>query len=147
MIRSERQYNSYEIKKVTQSNYKNFTQALSDKKIITHQSGTTPYSPTGMSLMDFFLTNPTLYFTPMTVYKSIGLGVSPDTIKNCMNLLLKNSYLTKENGKGTNHYCITKENMEFWITDFRRYILEKEKLIQPKKQFENLPVNDTEDDE
>lgn len=110
-----------------------------DKRIITHQkitftkNRTTPYSPTYMSIMDFFLKHPALYFTPMTVYKSIHLNVTPDTIKNCMNLLLRNNYLTKENGAGTNHYNITKENMEFWVNDFRRYILAQEELRDTEK--------------
>ena len=113
--------------------------------IVITKHRTTPYSPTCMSTMDFFIQNPTLYFTPMTAYKSLDLGVSPDTVKNCMNILLKNSYLTKEDGISTNHYSITKENMEFWITDFRNYILAKEELMNTEKNpLEQIKKNDKE---
>lgn len=107
-----------------------------------------PFSPTCMKIMDFFFENFTLYFTPMTVYKSMKIDVNPNTIKSCMSLLLKNSYLTKEGGNGTNHYNITKENQEFFVTDFRNHVeeLENQKDSQ-KKEPDNLPINDSEDDE
>lgn len=107
-----------------------------------------PFSPLCISIMDFFLENPTLYFTSMTACKSMNGKTSPDMIKNCMNLLLKNSYLTKEDGIMTHHYNITKENMEFWVTDFKRYVLhEEEKTELIKKEPDNLPVDTSEDNE
>lgn len=82
----------------------------------------------------------------MTTFLSLGLNISPDTVKNCMNLLLKNNYLTKRGGKRTNHYCVTKENKKFWVTDFKNHVLELEKLKEPTKlQF--LPIDKREDGE
>lgn len=98
-----------------------------------------------MNIMDLFLENPTIYFTPMTTHLSLNLDISPDTVKNMMSLLLKNSYLTKEGGPRTNHYRITKENMEFWVTDFRNHVLDLEKSKQSKK-LENLPIDNSEDE-
>lgn len=117
-----------------------------EERIIVTLSRMSPYSPTCMMIMDFFLENVTLYFTPMTVYKSLENNVTSDTIKSCMSLLLKNSYLTKEDGIGTNHYNITKENMEFWVTDFKSHVLELEQL-KKSKQLKNLPIDNSEDGE
>ena len=87
----------------------------------THQ-GTkrTVFSETCVSIMDFFLQNVTLYFTPKTV--SLSMSVSHSTIKDCMQLLKKNQYLSKESDGGS-VYHITKENMEFWHTDFKNHVL------------------------
>jgi len=71
--------------------------------------------------MDFFLSHADCYFTPRTAAKTLEL--SYDSVKNCMSLLLKNSYLTKEDGPGTNHYNITKENMQFWAVDYKARVL------------------------
>lgn len=87
---------------------------------IIYLGRTSPFSPTCMEIMDFFLENPTLYFTPMTT--ALSMELSPDTVKNCMSLLFKNSYLTKT-GVNSTHYHITKENMEFWRTDFKNHVL------------------------
>lgn len=108
---------------------------------IIFKSTYTPYSPTCMKIEDLFLDNPSIYFTPMTVSKT--LKISPNTTKANMRLLLSNSYLTKDDG---NNYSITKENMEFWVTDFRNHVLVLKKL-QSEKEIENLPVNEVEDDE
>ncbi len=105
---------------------------------------TTPYSPTCMKIMDFFIQNPTLYFTPITVFKSSDFDVSTFTVKHCMSLLHKNSYLTKDSLQGT-AYHITKENMEFWVTDFRNYILAKEELMNTENiQSEQIEKNNKE---
>jgi len=93
---------------------------------IIYRTSVTPYSPTHQDVINKFLQDPTIYYTPMTMYLSMNTKCACDTIKNCMQLLLKNSYLTKEGGSGTNYYCITKENIEFWVTDFRRHVLELE---------------------
>lgn len=112
--------------------------------LVSTQNRTTPYSPTCMNIMDFFIGNPTLYFTPITAYKSLDIDVSPDTVKNCMSLLSKNNYLTKDSLQGT-AYHITKENMEFWITDFRNYILAREELMDTEKiTSEQIEKNDKE---
>ncbi len=84
-------------------------------------TGTTCYSPTCIDVIDFFLQNVTLYFTPTTAALSLEKPLS--TIKDCMNLLKRNSYLSKITDSGT-VYHITKENMEFWVTDFRKNVLE-----------------------
>jgi len=70
--------------------------------------------------MDFFLQNVTLYFTPLTAALSLEKPVS--TISDCINLLKRNSYLSKISDDGTSYY-ITKENMEFWHTDFKKHVL------------------------
>lgn len=112
--------------------------------VVITKHRTTPYSPTCMSVMDFFIQNPTICFTPITVYKSLDFDVTPDTVKNCMGLLYKNSYLTKDSLQGTT-YHITKENMEFWVTDFRNYILVKEELMHTEKiPLEQIEKNDKE---
>jgi len=113
---------------------------------IMYRTSQTAFSPTSNNIMDQFLKDPTIYYTPMTMYLTLDLDISSHTVKTCMSLLLKNSYLTKEGGMGTNHYSITKENMEFWVTDFRSHVLELEKLKQPK-QLENLPIDNSEDDD
>lgn len=110
---------------------------------ILYRTTQTAFSPTGQNIMEQFLHDPTIYYTPMTMHLTLGLNISSHTVKACMSLLLKNSYLTKEGGNGTNHYCITKENMEFWITDFRNHVLELKKL----KQLDNLPVDNRGDGE
>ena len=48
---------------------------------------------------------------------SLSMNKPHYTIKDCMRLLKQNSYLTKLSDQGT-VYHITKENMEFWHTDF-----------------------------
>lgn len=78
------------------------------------------FSNTCSEIMDFFLQNPTLYFTPLTV--SLSMEKSQATIKDCMNLLKSNSYLSKVSDSGS-VYHITKENMEFWVTDFKNHVL------------------------
>lgn len=69
--------------------------------------------------MDFFLKYPNLYFTPNTVALSMKLSIN--SVKACMNLLRKNSYLSKL--ENSTVYHIKKDNMEFWVTDFRRHVL------------------------
>ncbi|MCJ8306738.1 MAG: hypothetical protein HRU07_06790 [Nitrosopumilus sp.] len=134
----------------TSSSLENIDESLefiSNEQRIIYRNTSTPYTPTCIKIMDFFIDNVTLYFTPMTAYKSLDVDVTPDTVKSCMNLLLKNSYLTKEGGKRTNYYSITKENMEFWVTDFRKYVLELEKLKQPFEPKHDLQIDNVEDDE
>lgn len=80
----------------------------------------TAFSPTCAEIMDFFLTDPTIYHTPTTTALSLEKSVA--TTKACMNLLKSNSYLSKVTETGT-AYHITKENMEFWHTDFKNHIL------------------------
>ena len=80
----------------------------------------TVFSDTCIDIMDFYLQNSTLYFTPTTT--ALSMEKSIPTIKSCMNLLKSNSYLSKVSDSGT-VYHITKENMEFWITDFRNNVM------------------------
>ena len=70
--------------------------------------------------MDFFLSNVTLYFTPRTA--ALCMERPLPTIKDCMNLLRRNSYLSKVTDDGT-VYHITRENMEFWRVDFRNHVM------------------------
>lgn len=79
----------------------------------------TAFSPTCVEVMDFFLQNPTSYYTPTTAALSLEKPIA--TIKACMNLLKSNSYLSKTTETGTS-YHITKENMEFWCTDFKKLL-------------------------
>ena len=91
----------------------------------------TVFSPTCCDVMDLFLNDPTIYYTPTTAALSLDKPLS--TIKSCMNLLKSNSYLTKVTETGST-YHITKENMEFWVTDFRNHILsEQEEINQLQK--------------
>lgn len=85
----------------------------------------TAFSPTCVEIMDFFLHNATLYHTPTTA--ALSLEKPPTTIKSCMQLLHRNSYLSKETGTA---YHITKENMEFWRTDFKNHILSEQEEPQ-----------------
>lgn len=80
----------------------------------------TVFSQTCIDVMDFFLQNPTLYFTPTTTALSMEKPLA--TIKGCMNLLKSNSYLSKISDSQST-YHITKENMEFWVTDFKTHVL------------------------
>ncbi len=91
-------------------------------KQTTHQ-GTirkTCFTQNCIDVMDFFLQNPTSYYTPYTA--SLSMKKSHPTIKDCMRLLKQNSYLSKLSDDGT-VYHITKENMEFWHTDFKSHVL------------------------
>jgi len=80
--------------------------------------------------MDFFLQNVTSYYTPYTA--SLSMEKPHYTIKDCMRLLKQNSYLTKLSDSGT-VYHITKENIEFWHTDFKNHVLQLEKLKGDEK--------------
>ena len=73
-----------------------------------------------IDVMDFFLAHAGLYFTPYTA--ALSMGKPHYTIKDYMRLLKQNSYLSKFSDDGTVYY-ITLENMEFWRTDFKNYIL------------------------
>lgn len=86
------------------------------------------FSAQCMEIMDFFLTHVTLYHTPITTALSLERPIT--TIRTCMSLLNRNSYLSKISKLGT-VYHVTKENMEFWRTDFKNYVLALEEL---KKQ-------------
>ena len=77
------------------------------------------------AIMDFFLSHANLYFTPYTV--ALSMEKTPATIKDCMRLLKQNSYLSKLSNDGT-VYFITHENMEFWHVDFKRHVLDLQKL-------------------
>jgi len=70
-------------------------------------------------VMDFFLSYPDLYFTPRTA--ALSLQMSPPTVKDCMNILKQNFYLSKLSDDGT-VYHITSQNMEFWRTDFTSHL-------------------------
>lgn len=95
-------------------------------QITKHQgTHTTCFSKTCMDVMDFFLRNVTLYFTPKTAALSMERPLP--TIKDCMNLLRRNLYLSKISDEGT-VYHVTRENMEFWVTDFRKHVLQLEEL-------------------
>jgi len=87
--------------------------------IQTHRQRT-PFSPTCYDIMDFYLQHFDCYFTPRTI--SLSLDKPQSTISDCINLLKKNSYLSKVTETGT-AYHITVENMEFWRTDFKNHIL------------------------
>jgi len=54
------------------------------------------------------------------------------TIKDCMNILRRNSYLSKISDDGT-VYHVTKENMQFWHTDFKKHVLHLEELRQQQR--------------
>ena len=98
------------------------SKTISTQKTIQHK-GTirkTCFTDNTIDVMDFFLQNITLYFTPYTT--SLSMKKSHYTIKDCMRLLHQNSYLSKLSADGT-VYHITKENMEFWHTDFKNHIL------------------------
>ena len=82
---------------------------------------TTIFSPTCQRVMDLFLSNPLIYFTPKTA--SLTINLPYDTVKNCMGLLLENNLLTKEGGNNTNYYSITKNNMILWRDKFKEYVL------------------------
>ena len=84
-----------------------------------------------LSDKDFFLQNVTLYFTPTTT--ALCMERSFSTIKDCMNILRRNSYLSKISDDGT-VYHITKENMEFWHTDFKKYVLALEEILLTHKE-------------
>ena len=71
-------------------------------------------------VMDFFLDNVGLYFTPKTA--ALSMEMAAPTAKDIMRLLKQNSYLSKLSDMGT-VYFITKENMEFWRTDFKNHVL------------------------
>lgn len=95
---------------------------MEGQKVIIYQGRTSPFSPTCEKIMDYFLSYPKLYHTPQTV--SLFLEKSNDTIKNCMSLLLKNSYLSKIS-ETSSVYFITSANMEFWRNDFKNHILQQ----------------------
>jgi len=99
--------------------------------ISKHQgSQTTCFSKTCTAVMDFFLQNVTLYFTPTTT--ALCMERPLPTIKDCMNLLRRNSYLSKISDDGT-VYHVTKENMQFWHTDFKKHVLALEELRQQQR--------------
>ncbi|QDI74004.1 hypothetical protein QIT55_gp18 [Nitrosopumilus spindle-shaped virus] len=102
---------------------------MDKQKVIIYQGRTSPFSPTCVEIMDYFLSYPDLYHTAMTV--SLYLEKSSDSVKNCMSLLLKNSYLTKKLDSG-HVYFITKENMEFWAIDFKNHILNQHEIEKAK---------------
>ena len=87
-----------------------------------HKTKRTTFSQTCCDIMDFYLTNPILFFTPLTT--SLSMERSAPTIKDCMNLLRQNNYLSKL--PHSTVYFITRENMEFWRTDFKNHILNLE---------------------
>ncbi len=70
--------------------------------------------------MDFFLSNADHYFTPLTA--ALSMKKHPSTIKDIMRILKQNSYLSKLSDNGT-VYHVTRENMEFWHTDYKNHIL------------------------
>jgi len=84
----------------------------------------TCFTQSAIDVMDFFLQNVTLYFTPYTA--ALSMKKSPATIKDCMRLLKQNSYLSKLSDDGTVYY-ITLENMEFWSTDFKTHVISLQK--------------------
>ena len=92
------------------------------ERMIQHTNRTTVFSATCQRIMDLFLSNPSIYFTPKTA--SMTTGLPYHTTKTCMGLLWRNELLTKEGGKGTNYYNITSDNMKFWAKVFRRYVYE-----------------------
>lgn len=107
------------------NNSKNQTQVLIVKpkpQIRTKHQGTkrTIFSEQCIRVMDFFLKNNGLYFTPLTA--SLSLKESHVSIKDCMNLLKANSYLSKLSDGGS-VYFVSDSNMEFWHTDFKNHIL------------------------
>lgn len=79
------------------------------------------FTDTCCSVMEFFLSNAGLYFTPTAA--ALSMGKPLPTVKDCMRLLRQNNYLSKLSDNGTVYY-ITEENMEFWHTDFKAYILD-----------------------
>ena len=70
--------------------------------------------------MDFFLSHTDSFYTPLTA--ALSIGKPHPTVKDHMRLLKQNSYLSKFSNSGT-VYFITKENMQFWVTDFKAHIL------------------------
>ena len=92
---------------------------------IIYKDRTTIFSPTCMRIMDLFLANPLIYFTPKTACLTLNDG-SYHNVKKCMNILYCNNLLTKEGGNGTNYYSLTKENMDLWVYRFRNYVLVRE---------------------
>jgi len=103
----------------------------------------TVFSNTCIEVMDFYLSYPTIYFTPTTT--ALSMEKSLFTVKACMNLLKLNSYLSKVSDSGSTYY-ITKENMEFWVTDFKNYVLNNTVTLR-KIESANLPIQNNEDDE
>jgi len=103
-------------------------QTIMQVTISKHQ-GThfTCFSPMCINVMDFFLQNVNLYFTPLTV--SLSMEKQQHSVKACMNLLKRASYLSKISDNGT-VYHITKENMGFYHADFKNHVLALEKLRQ-----------------
>ena len=99
--------------------------------VIFYQNRTSPFSPTCTKIMDLFLSYPTIYFTPKTASMSLD-DARYHTVKTCMSLLLSNSYLSK-NSMNENTYYITKENMEFWVTDFKNHINNLENIRAEKE--------------
>jgi hypothetical protein len=87
------------------------------------------FSPQCTEIMDFFLTHVTLYHTPITTALALERPIT--TVRTCMSLLKRNSYLSKISKLGT-VYHVTKENMEFWRTDFKNHVLslEESKRLQ-----------------
>lgn len=73
-----------------------------------------------IEVMDFFLSNPSSFYTPLTA--SLSMKKSHPTVKDHMRLLKQNFYLSKLSEAGTVYY-ITKENMEFWRTDFKNHVV------------------------
>ena len=73
-------------------------------------------------IMDFFLSHADMYHTPTTIALNINEPVF--SVRDYVNILRKNSYVTKMPQHG-NVFHITRENMEFWRTDFKNHIMSK----------------------
>ena len=73
-----------------------------------------------IEVMDFFLSNASSYYTPLTA--SLSMEKPHTTVKDHMRLLKQNSYLSKLSESGS-VYHITRENMEFWGVDFKKHVL------------------------
>lgn len=80
----------------------------------------TIFSEQCIEVMDFFLKNSGQYYTPLTA--SLSMKKPHASIKDCMNLLKANSYLSKLSDGGS-VYFVSDSNMEFWHTDFKNHIL------------------------
>ena len=78
---------------------------------------TTSFSPKCVDVMDLFIKNPTIFFTPKTA--ALTLESSYHHVKTCMNILFHGNYLSKDNG---NTYSITLANMRLWAIRFKIHV-------------------------
>ena len=78
------------------------------------------FGDTTCKVMDFFLSNVTSFYTPLTA--ALSMELPHPTVKDCMRLLYQSGYLTKLSPDGT-AYHITKQNMQFWAIDFKNHIM------------------------